>query len=359
VSLHSCVLNNCKTSFARNGSYTSNHFHLLVKADDGLTWRCPFNVKSSDQSEVWIKVCDPLVDHPVLELLESHDTAACLDFIRAPLFDRTTMVQFPKNRDGDDNDAQDRLEHYAERAKNEDDATIFVFGEAWEDRAFDPDNALGTSRGVHDIHMNQGNSARYAESDGIWQDGGVIFKFAEGYVGVFCAFNSQVWATDDAGHRLVGFGEGPRAALPGFVAPEAAPAAPPAGPAPAGSSSSSGSGSSSGSVATPASRNTTVKIISALVNPTNAVEQGHETVTIFNGTNADIDLTGWRLVDYIDRVETLSGTIAANRAETIVLDGTHVMLANSGGALRLVSPSGHVVDAVVWSRASAGEIVVF
>ena len=28
--------------------------------------------------------------------------------------------------------------------------------------------------GIHDIHMNQGNSSRFVRDDGVWQDGGLL-----------------------------------------------------------------------------------------------------------------------------------------------------------------------------------------
>ena len=42
---------------------------------------------------------------------------------------------------------------------------------------FDPGN------GVHDIHMNQGNSRRFPGDDGVWQDGGLLIHFPSRTVG--------------------------------------------------------------------------------------------------------------------------------------------------------------------------------
>ena len=58
---------------------------------------------------------------------------------------------------------------------------------------------------MHDIHMNQGNSAKFKNDDGVWQDGGLIFHFPglSQWVAVFLAFQSQAWHTDDlTGHAL-------------------------------------------------------------------------------------------------------------------------------------------------------------
>ena len=60
-------------------------------------------------------------------------------------------------------------------------------------------------RGVHDIHMNQGNSPRFSKDDGVWQDGGLMFWFPKQgeWVAVFLKFQSQAIHTDDTtGHTL-------------------------------------------------------------------------------------------------------------------------------------------------------------
>lgn len=50
--------------------------------------------------------------------------------------------------------------------------------------------------------MKPGNSSRWQSDDGIWQDGGVLIHFEEEnrWVGIFLAFQSQSWCTDDQGH---------------------------------------------------------------------------------------------------------------------------------------------------------------
>jgi uncharacterized protein YukJ len=58
-------------------------------------------------------------------------------------------------------------------------------------------------RGVHDVHMNQGNARHdyHARDNGIWQDGALFLhlKREPRWVAVFLAFQSQQWQTDDHG----------------------------------------------------------------------------------------------------------------------------------------------------------------
>ena len=127
-----------------------------------------------------------------------------LDFIRGNLFDPATMRPLPPDAEGPDNDLADLLDHYVLRAIDAPDARVHLFGEPWS-RAGGPDTIFGFApgRGVHDIHMNQGNSAGFAKDDGPWQDGGLIIRLPQPdrWVAVFLAFQSQAWHTDDiTGH---------------------------------------------------------------------------------------------------------------------------------------------------------------
>lgn len=328
-------------------SYVSNHLHLLVESA-GEQWRCPVNVKSADGSEVWIKVRDAFTDHPILDVLPEltegltplpeRRAGKTLDYVREPLFDRTTMRQLPKSSPGASDDVQDILQVYCDRAISEARALVYVFGSFWKNRQFPPDEVLGTDQGVHDVHMNQGNDNGHRGDDGIWQDGGIVFFFPETnrYVGTFQCFASQVWATDVHGHRIPGAAEGP-------LAEGQQPA-----PAPTG-------GEPPVPVPTEA-----LTIIAALINPDGA-DQGLETVTLFNASGADVNLEDWQLLDRANQAEKLTGIIGRNQAVTLTLSGKGAQLGNHGGSLRLVSPDGLQVASVTWTAADAmsGQIVQF
>lgn len=331
-----------------NGKYTSNHFHILVEAA-GEVWRCPVNVKSADNSEVWFKIRDAFRDHPILnELpnipeglleLQQRKPGRTLDFIREPLFDRKTMRHLPKNQPGDSNDVQDHLELYVKQAQSEPGAIVYVFGSFWRNEQFPPDKVLNTRQGVHDVHMNQGNDNGHKGDDGVYQDGGVIFYYpqTDRYVGAFLAFNSQVWFTDNQhGHRLPNYAEGPLA--------EGQQPGPQPQPQPQ-----------------PQEGEGVVRIIAALVNP-DGDDVGKETVTLFNATTSQVSLDGWTLIDRQNKVENLSGKkISGNEAVTLRLNGQGIQLSNKGGGIRLCDRSGKLVDAVTYTQeqAASGRIVVF
>ncbi len=326
-----------------NGTYRSNHFHILVQAAGGL-WRCPVNVRSQDGSEVWFKIRDNVRDHPILPelpalsegLLELPQRRAgrTLDFLREPLFDRRTMRHLPKDLPGEENDVQDHLELYTKQAQTEPRALIYVFGSFWRDQQFPPDKILHTRQGIHDVHMNQGNDTGHRGDDGVYQDGGVIFYFpaTDRYVGACLAFASQVWFTNsDNGHRLPGYAEGP-------LAEGTDPPVPP-----------------------PSPETIPVRIIAALVNP-EGEDVGQETVILFNASTQPIVLDGWKLMDRQNKSEAVSGIhMGACESVTLRLSGKGVQLSNRGGALRLLNAKNELVHVVTYSQAQAisGRVIVF
>jgi Uncharacterized conserved protein (DUF2278) len=178
-----------------------------------------------------------------------------LDFIRANLFDPQQMQAVPASVPGPDNDLADKLDHFVRRTAADSAARLYAFGQRWGPEAGIPDKIFGflPGNGVHDIHMNQGNSQRFRQDDGVWQDGGLLLHYPaqDQWVGVFLAFQSQEWHTDDqTGHTVPEL-------------PEA---------------------------------DHIVRIVAALVNPPGPAPEA-ETVMLLNASPQQVDLTGWAILD--------------------------------------------------------------
>src|SRR4029079_13410355 len=111
-------------------------------------------------------------------------------------------------------------------------------------------------------------SWQVVNDDGVWQDGGLFLYFpsVDRWTAIFLKFQSQSWHTDDTtGHTI---------ATP---APAPVPDVPP-GPEP--------------SPIPPGEPDLRIRIVAALVNP-HGGDQGSETVTLLNVTDADQSLAGW------------------------------------------------------------------
>jgi uncharacterized protein YukJ len=83
---------------------------------------------------------------------------------------------------------------------------MYVFGSRFgPQKGKDPTFKFSPQLGVHDVHMNQGNSKKFAKDDGVFQDGALLINLPQKdqWIAIFLAFQSQSFRTDDrTGHRL-------------------------------------------------------------------------------------------------------------------------------------------------------------
>lgn len=326
----------------RLASGSNGHYQVHV-VDDATDYRIAVNVESAlEPSELRYVVVSDFA-HALLDDLAglprgwsdlpSRPGGAALDFIRANLFAPAAMRTLPFDLPGPDNDLNEKLDHYVQRAIGDEEATVYAFGERWGPETGRKDKIFGflPGNGVHDIHMNQANVGRFVADDGVWQDGALLLHFpaTQQWVGIFLAFQSQTWHTDDVtGHQLGGAGAG------------AAPRAPTTGgetPAPDG----------------------TVRIVALLANATDSPET--EFATLLNTTPAAIELDGWQLADRDKNRQRLAGRIAPGETLRIRL-APPVVLPNRGGILTLLDATGLKVDGVSYTGAQAsapGRTIVF
>jgi Uncharacterized conserved protein (DUF2278) len=200
-----------------------------------------------------------------------------------------------------------------ERAAADPAARIYAFGQRWGPEASIRDKVFGflPGNGVHDIHMNLGNSQQFRGDDGVWQDGGLLLRYPtqDQWVAIFLAVQSQAWHTDDrTGHAI--------------PTPE------------------------------PGEPDHTARIVAALVNPAGPAPEA-ETVTLVNASPQAIDLAGWSILDREKRRLVLdAGSLAAGDTIRIPLSPP-VALGNRGRLITLLDLDGLKVDGVAYTKAQA------
>lgn len=317
------------TDARAEGGQDTPHFQIRVAGGEHQ-FRVAVNVLSQESPSELLYLADESFHHPLLRTLpdlpdgftalRSQPGGLALDYIRGNLFDRQDLRALPATRPGPDNDLADKLHHFVDRAAADPGSRIYAFGQRWGPEAGRPDKVFRFSpgNGVHDVHMNQGNSDRFRADDGVWQDGGLLLHFpgADQWVGVFLAFQSQAWHTDDeTGHAISG----------------------------------------------PPETERVVRIVAALVNPAGPAPEA-ETVTLVNAGRHEVDLVGWTLVDRLKHRMTLDHVrLPAGEAARIRLRSP-VELANGGGLLTLLDPDGLKIDGVSYTGRQAereGWSVVF
>jgi len=160
-------------------------------------------------------------NHPLLEkLIELNpgftpkanlDPILHLDYLRTEpsLFPIESMqVVQPKDASGNQDDLNDEIGPLATEATNNPNMEVFAFGSGWDDNApgghpdtahyFDPN----PSKGIHDIHMNQGDTGQEKHFNGINQDGALFFHYKDTnkWVALFFKFQVQSTKTDFHGN---------------------------------------------------------------------------------------------------------------------------------------------------------------
>lgn len=335
---------------SRLGAGSSPHYQIHM-VDETTDYRIAINVKSKlAPSELLYLIADnfrhPIINElamlsPGFTRLASAPGGPALDYIRGNLFNSSDMRPLAHAIHGPDNDLNEKIDAYVQRAIADEDAEVYTFGDRWGPEAHRKDKYFGflPGNGIHDIHMNQGNTGKFVNDDGVWQDGGLIIhypaivdeeglvRWQEQWVALFLAFQSQSWHTDEStGH-----------AIP----------IPPPGPTP---------------TPVPGDRDGHVRIAAALVNPTGD-DPGLETVTLVNASPAPVDLTGWVLADRNKKRSTVPpGALAPGETLRVRLDGKGAQLSNKGGIITLLDEQGLKIDGVSYAREMArqqGWTVVF
>ena len=113
------------------------------------------------------------------------------------------MKQVPPDVPGVDNDLKDKLEGAAVKAMDRQGSIVYAFGAKWGPEPGKPDKYFRfvPGNGIHDIHMNRGNSGKYKKDNGVYHDGALVFAYPQGtWLAFLFAFQSQTFDTDAHGN---------------------------------------------------------------------------------------------------------------------------------------------------------------
>ncbi|MFD3448376.1 DUF2278 family protein [Microbacteriaceae bacterium 4G12] len=191
------------------------HYQIHLLNDEGH-YRIAINVQSQDIPLKLLYYIDRYFQHPItsslLELpsqftpLESKEGTMALDYVRGNLVRKGDMKPIGYHAPGKHNGLNEKIDMYVKKAMHTKGATLYAFGQKWgpENRQ-DHQFHFTPEMGLHEIHMNQGNSMKWIKDDGIYQDGGLMFYFPneQRWVAIFLAFQSQSWRSNPiTGHAL-------------------------------------------------------------------------------------------------------------------------------------------------------------
>ena len=186
------------------------HYRMHLKTETGVA-EADVNIQSSDGSEVLYVIYElfvpaspgslgelPLGTTPV----DSVPGPLALDYVRENvagglMVNRADMSLLPLPTHTKQDQLKNAVIALLNAAVADPAGVIYAFGSGYSDP--------GGVRGIHNIHMNQGNPPGPFEGDnGTWQDGGLLVNLPASNVwkALFIAFQSQSWRTDAQGDPL-------------------------------------------------------------------------------------------------------------------------------------------------------------
>jgi uncharacterized protein YukJ len=190
-----------------DGTGSSQHYEIWIEAD--TDYRVAVNVRSVDDSNVFAFLDPKFTNATKLDLptravgapgfteLKTGPGGEGLDYLRDNLFPIASMTQIPPQGSGVT--LENLLDGQIERAKADSAAVALICGEFFQDGGADSTFGFSPERGVHDIHMMQGNSGRFADDNRVNGDGALFLRFAGGEtVALFIRFNTQATSTSDS-----------------------------------------------------------------------------------------------------------------------------------------------------------------
>ena len=191
------------------GGGRSPHYEILVQSDS--EYRLAVNVRSVDGSDV-LAALVPAFDHPTridlaaraagpvgFSALATGPAGEGLDYVRDGLLDLATMVPVPPGGPpgGSNAGLSEQLDARIQAAIADPGSVVLALGEFFQDPGVDSTFGFSPERGVHDIHMMQGNSGAFADDNRVRGDGALFLRAAGGHIAaLFVRFTTQSITTD-------------------------------------------------------------------------------------------------------------------------------------------------------------------
>lgn len=182
------------------------HYMITVDVSENNCYEIAINCQSSDENHQQILYhCDEDCDIDEIKLLKemgygfhevdfSRDINAhiAIDYTRGGLVKKDDMESLPYDIKGD-NDLKGFIDRNLKKAVDNDNVVIYVYGTMYS-------NCNG--KGIHNVHMNQGNRDKHYDENSIYHDGCFFINFLEEekWVAYYLAFQNQSWNTDKHGN---------------------------------------------------------------------------------------------------------------------------------------------------------------
>ena len=124
---------------SRFASGANPHYQMLV-VDDVAEYRIAVNVQSQDKSDSEYLLSSHW-NHPIqndlrelpfgIHNIPNKRGGIALHYIRGNIVDPRQFISIPMNLPGRDNDTNEKLDHFVQRAMADESSVVYAFGDTW------------------------------------------------------------------------------------------------------------------------------------------------------------------------------------------------------------------------------------
>jgi uncharacterized protein YukJ len=196
------------------------HYHLQVQFTQNgqvQNYEVPINTKSQDNPPSVLFTLNNNFQNDAITSqlvnmeqgytpLQSVAGGVALDYVLETLFNWSNMQPIPTNGLDDD------IAEFTNGLPSE--AVIYCFGQQYGNASYNKYLDFQPNGGIHDIHMNQGNTGNWSDENGSYQDGGLLVNIpsTNQWYGLFFAFQSQAEVLEQNGQITLGTSNQPATA---------------------------------------------------------------------------------------------------------------------------------------------------
>jgi len=204
VPKYGVLVGKVKKIAADPGFDKSPHYNLIINTNEE-TYNVSINCRSLDKKmpRILYFVDEDFRNDIINELLKFEEgfheinyedninRGIAIDYIRGGLFDINKMRAIDYDVKGE-SDLKGLIDRYMKIAVNNEKVILYLFGTCFHHDV----------KGMHNIHMNQGNRGSHYDENQIYHDGCFFIHFLEEnkWISYFLAFQNQSWNTDEKGN---------------------------------------------------------------------------------------------------------------------------------------------------------------
>lgn len=184
------------------------HYTIIVQTSDMDSYSAVINCQSNSNKKVQLlSYVDENFKNGIISNIINLDckfheidyhnninSNIAIDYIRGNFFDPFKMRALPYDIAGE-NDLKGIIDKNIKKAVDNENISIYIFGTYFNGH---------NGKGIHNVHMNQGNRDKHYKENDVYHDGCFFIHLVEEnrWIAYFMAFQNQSWKTNESGNPM-------------------------------------------------------------------------------------------------------------------------------------------------------------